>query len=210
MGISTDYMGAELKNDLSPDSPPTVGDKAYEDTVLLSRIADGDREAFTTLYLSYQPRLVKFCSRILKNDVALAADIVDEAMIEIWKSAGSFAGRSLPSTWIHSITRFRLIGYLRKNKEVLLDDDSIDKRLEDDSMLPEDKVLLSERNENIVHSLKKLSDKHREVIEMVYFRELSVKNIASMLQISESTVKTRMFYARSKLKEILLNTGLSI
>ena len=206
MSIATDYMGAELKSDLSP----VVGDKAYEDTLLLNKIAEGDREAFTTLYLSYQPRLIKFCSRILKNDVALAADIVDEAMIEVWKSAGSFAGRSLPSTWIHSITRFRLIGYLRKNKEVFLDDDSIDKNLEDGSLLPEENALLSERNENIVHCLKKLSDKHREVIEMVYFRELSVRNIAEMLQISENTVKTRMFYARNKLKEILLNTGLSI
>lgn len=203
-------MGAELKRDLSPDLSPTAGDKACEDTILLKRIAESDREAFTTLYLSYQPRLVKFCSRILKNDVALAADIVDEAMIEVWKSAGSFAGRSLPSTWIHSITRFRLIGYLRKNKEVLLEDDSLERNLEDDSLLPEENALLLERNENIVDSLKKLSDKHREVIEMVYYRELSVKNIAKMLQISENTVKTRMFYARSKLKEILLNTGISI
>lgn len=210
MGVSTDYMSAELKSNLPPDLSSSVDEIACEDTILLSRIAEGDREAFTTLYLSYQPRLVKFCSRILKNDVALAADIVDEAMIEVWKSAGSFAGRSLPSTWIHSITRYRLIGYLRKNKEVLLDDDSIEKNIEDDSLLPEEHALLSERNENIIHSLKKLSDKHREVIEMVYFRELSVKNIASMLQISENTVKTRMFYARNKLKEILLNTGLSI
>jgi len=199
-------MSAQLKSNLSP----VAADKAYKDTILLNKIADGDREAFTALYLSYQPRLIKFCSRILKNDIALAADIADEAMIEVWKSAGTFSGRSQPSTWIHSIARFRLIGHLRKRKEVLHDDSYGEINLEDEALLPEEEALLSERDNELVRSLNKLSSKHREVIEMVYFRELSVKNIATMLQISENTVKTRMFYARTRLKEILSNSGLSI
>lgn len=189
-------MGKELNN-----LPQAVVDKANEDTLLLKRIATGDREAFTTLYMSYQPRLIKFCSRILKNDVALAADIVDEALIEVWKSAGSFSGRSQPSTWIHSIARFRLIGFLRKNKELLQNDSFEWNNVEDDSLLPEEQVVLSERDKSIASSLRKLSDKHREVIELLYYKELSIKSIAVMLSISENTVKTRLFYARSKLKE---------
>jgi len=191
-------MGMEHRNNL----PQETLDKASQDTILLERIAAGDRDAFADLYRSYQPRLTKFCSRILKNDVALAADIVDEAMIEIWKSAGSFSGRSQPSTWIHSIARYRLIGYLRKNKEVLQNDSSEWNNFEDDSLLPDEEIMLSERNERIIQCLNKLSSKHREVIELVYFRELSIKQIATMLEISENTVKTRLFYARSKLKEI--------
>ncbi len=188
----------EHKNNLSQ----AVLDKASQDTILLKRIADGDREAFADLYVSYQPRLTKFCSRILKNDVALAADIVDEAMIEIWKSAGSFSGRSQPSTWIHSIARYRLIGYLRKNKEVLQSDGSEWDNFEDESLLPDEVMMLSERNKRIIQCLKKLSKKHREVVELVYYKEFSIKHIASMLSISENTVKTRLFYARNKLKEI--------
>ncbi len=191
-------MGNELNNNLSQ----AVIDKASKDTVLLERIADGDREAFSTLYTSYQPRLIKFCSRILKNDVALAADIVDEALIEVWKSAGTFSGRSQPSTWIHSIARFRLIGFLRKNKELLQDDSSAWNNVEDTSLLPDEEIALTERDNKIVRCLRKLSNKHREVIELVYYRELSIKNIATMLDISENTVKTRLFYARNKLKEI--------
>ena len=194
----------ELKDSL----PKAVADKARDDTILLEKIATGDKEAFATLYLSYQPRLIKFCSRILRNDVALAADIVDEALIEVWKSAGSFSGRSQPSTWIHSITRYRLIGYLRKNKELLRDDGSDWDNFEDNGLLPDEEIMLSERNKKIVDSLHRLSEKHREVIELVYFKELSIKEIAKMLDISENTVKTRMFYARSKLKEILSNTDI--
>lgn len=182
--------------------------KAEKDTILLQKIAKGDQEAFKELYISYQPRLIKFCSRILKNDVSLAADMADEALIAVWKSAGSFSGNSQPSTWIHSIARFRLIAYLRKSKEVLLDDDSAALSLIDESALPEEEIASTEKNDELREGIGKLSDKHREVIELVYFKELSVKEVAKVLDISENTVKTRMFYARDKLKTILLKNDL--
>ncbi len=186
----------------------SVAERTETDTILLKKIADGDRSAFTELYLSYQPRLIKFCSRMLKNDVALAADIADEALIEVWRSAGSFSGLSQPSTWIHSIARYRMIGYLRKNKEILQDDDFEQLNLEDTDLLPDEEVIISERNQQIVEDLGKLSEKHREVIELVYYRELSIKDISEMLGISENTVKTRMFYARKHLKSLLSNADL--
>ena len=177
-------------------------DQVSLDTNLLERISKGDRDAFAELYQSYQPRLIKFCTRILKNDVALAADIVDEAMIEVWKSAGSFSGRSQPSTWIHSITRYRLIGYLRKNKELFHGDSSDWENIEDETLLPDEAMILSEKNKRILQCLEKLSSKHRQVVELVYFKEFSIKHTATTLNISENTVKTRLFYARTKLKEI--------
>ncbi len=182
-----------------------AGSRAEKDAILLKRIADGDRDAFTELYTIFQPRLIKFCSRMLKNDIALAADIADEAMIEVWKSAGTFSGLSQPSTWIHSIARFRMIGYLRKNKEVLQDDNFEQLNIEDTDLQPDDEMAVSERNEQLVKDIGKLSDKHREVIELVYFRELSIKDISEMLDVSENTVKTRMFYARKHLKAIVSN-----
>lgn len=192
-------------NDRSSVQP---GSAAHEDTVLLEKIAAGDRDAFEILYLKFQPRLVKFCSRLLKNDISIAADIADEALIEVWRSAGSFSGRSQPSTWIHSIARFRMIAYLRKNKEVLLDNDAASFDLEDNSLLPDEEIILDDRNELIIDGLGKLSDKHREIIELVYFRELSIKDISAMLNISDNTVKTRMFYARKHLKSILTTAGI--
>ncbi len=199
-------MDAALKKN---DKQLTVAEKTLIDTNLLKRISNGDQDAFSELYINYQPRLIKYCSRILKNDVALAADIVDEAMIEIWRSAGSFSGRSQPSTWIHSIARFRLIGYLRKNKELLQDESSEWLNFKDDALLPDEEIVLSERNRDLIKNIGKLSDKHKEVIELVYFRELSIKEIALMLDISENTVKTRMFYARNHLKNILSSLDLT-
>ena len=128
-------------------------------------------------------------------------------MIEIWKSAGNFAGKSLPSTWMYSIMRFRLIGYLRKNKEILLEDDSAAINMEDTALRPDEELELSQTNSSLVKQLGQLSKKHREVLELVYFKELSVKEVATALDISEGTVKTRMFYARKHLKEILTQKG---
>ncbi|KAG1658147.1 Thermophilic serine proteinase [Nymphon striatum] len=125
--------------------------------------------------------------RMLKYDVALASDMADEALIEVWRSAGSFSGLSQPSTWIHSIARFRMIGYLRKNKELLQDDDFEQLNIEDTDLLPEQEVIISERDQEIIDNLAKLSEKHREVIELVYYRELSIKDISVMLDISENT-----------------------
>jgi len=196
-------MNAEIKN-----NKQSLEDRANHHALLLKKIAEGDRDAFTELYKIFQPRLIKFCSRILKNDIALAADMADEAMIEVWKSAGSFSGLSQPSTWIHSIARFRVIGYLRKNKEVLQDDNFEQLNIEDTDLLPEEEMVITERNETLVENIGKLSDKHREVIELVYFRELSIRDISEMLDVSENTVKTRMFYARKHLKAILSNEDL--
>ena len=182
---------------------------ALEDTILLEKIADGDRKAFQTLYIKYQPRLVKFCARLLKNDISIAADVADEALIEVWRSAGSFSGKSQPSTWIHAIARFRMIAYLRKNKEVLLDNDSESLNLEDTALSAEDKIFINDRNNQLIEGLGKLSNKHREIIELVYFRELSIKDISAMLDISDNTVKTRMFYARKHLKSILTTIGIN-
>ena len=192
-----------MKAVLKKDSKKPGQDDRSEDAQLLKLIQAGDRDAFSTLYLKYQPRFLKYCTRVLQNDVALAADIVDEAMIEIWKSAGNFAGKSLPSTWMYSIMRFRLIGYLRKNKEILLEDDSVAMNMEDTALRPDEELELSQANLSLVTQMGQLSDKHREVLELVYFKELSVREVAVALGISEGTVKTRMFYARKHLKEIL-------
>ena len=196
-------MNAESKG-----SKQSLESSGEHHTLLLKRIADGDRDAFTELYKIFQPRLIKFCSRMLKNDIALAADMADEAMIEVWKSAGSFSGLSLPSTWIHSIARFRMIGYLRKNKEILQDDNFEQLNIEDTDLQPEEEMAITERNEHLIENIGKLSEKHREVIELVYFRELSIRDISEMLDVSENTVKTRMFYARKHLKAILSNEDL--
>jgi len=71
-------MKAVLKDNLKKKSGH---DDRSEDALLLKQIQKGDKDAFSRLYIKYQPRFLKYCTRVLQNDVALAADIVDEAMM---------------------------------------------------------------------------------------------------------------------------------
>jgi len=89
-----------------------------------------------------------------------------------------------------------------------MEDDSITLNMEDTALRPDEELELSEANEVLVKHMGQLSDKHREVLELVYFKELSVKEVSTALDISEGTVKTRMFYARKHLKEILESSGM--
>ncbi len=178
------------------------------DEVLLTQIAAGDQQAFSQLYLRYQSKLVRYCARVLKDDVAQAADIVDEAMFDVWRSAGNFAGRSKPSTWIYSIARNKLISWLRKTSEVTLEDESILDALIDPAATPAEELAMDDMQQQLLRLMDQLTDEHREVLKLTYFEDKSVKEAAELLGISENTVKTRMFYARKRLAQLLDKAGI--
>ncbi|PID49805.1 MAG: RNA polymerase subunit sigma-24 [Proteobacteria bacterium] len=185
-----------------------ASDQPIEDTELLARIAQGNRSAFSQLYLKYQPKLVSYCARLLRDDVAQAADIVDEALFDVWRSADRFEGKSKPSTWIYSITRNKLISWLRKTSEVSLDDESVMLSMVDQSPTPEEMQVEDDMKTQLIRMMNHLTDEHRNVLKLTYFEEKSVKEVAALLNISENTVKTRMFYARKRLGQMLEKAGI--
>ena len=182
--------------------------KPMDDDILLAQVALGDRDAFSKLYLKYQPRLVSYCARLLNDDMAQAADIVDEAMFDVWRSAGRFEGKSKPSTWIYSITRNKLISWLRKTSEVTLGDDESLLAMIDPADSLEHELEMADMKQQLVRLMSQLTTEHREVLRLTYFEDKSVKEVASLLGISENTVKTRMFYARKRLAQLLEKAGI--
>lgn len=182
--------------------------KPTDDDILLAQVALGDRDAFSKLYLKYQPRLVSYCARLLNDDLAQAADIVDEAMFDVWRSAGRFEGKSKPSTWIYSITRNKLISWLRKTSEVTLGDDESLLAMIDPANSLEDELAMTDMKQQLVRLMSQLTTEHREVLRLTYFEDKSVKEVALLLGISENTVKTRMFYARKRLAQLLEKAGI--
>ena len=193
----------EIDSNSAEQNVRQVGDEE-----LLSQIAQGDRQAFSRLYLKYQPRLVSYCARLLKDDVAQAADIVDDALFDVWRSADKFEGKSKASTWIYSITRNKLISWLRKTSEVILDDDALMLAMEDTAPNPEEAQIEEDMKDQLLRMMNHLTDEHRDVLKLTYFEDKSVKEVADILKISENTVKTRMFYARKRLGQMLEKAGI--
>ena len=95
---------------------------------------------------------------------------------------------------------------LRKKPDEELDEETAE-TIEDTADTPE--VALEKKDKSAVlrQCLEKLSPEHKEIIDLVYYHEKSVEEVAEIVGIPENTVKTRMFYARKKLAELLQAAG---
>ena len=179
--------------------------QASSDESLIARIAQGDRLAMKVLYGRHHVRVYRFALR-LTRDESVAEDLISEVFLDVWRQAGKFEGRSAVSTWLLAITRFKALSVLRRRKDAELDDETA-AAIEDTSDDPEVVLEKQDTGNALRQCISALTPEHREVIDLVYYHEKSVEEAAAIMGIPENTVKTRMFYARKKLAELLKKAG---
>ena len=180
--------------------------QAPADELLISRIARGDRLAMQVLFARHHVRIYRFVLRLMRDEMA-AEDVISEVFLDVWRQASRFEGRSAVSTWLIAIARFKALSVLRKRREAELDDETAHS-IEDTSDDPERIVQKLDKGEKLRECLTALSPEHREIIDLVYYHEKSVQEVAQIVGIPENTVKTRMFYARKKLGELCRMAGI--
>jgi RNA polymerase sigma-70 factor (ECF subfamily) len=176
------------------------------DEVLIARIAGGDRLAMQVLFARHHVRVYRFVLRLVRNE-ATAEDLISEVFLDVWRQAGKFEGRSAVSTWMLSIARFKALSTLRRKPEQELDEEAAE-QIEDHADNPEVALTKKDKAAVLRQALSKLSAEHREIVDLVYYHEKSVEEVAGIVGIPEATVKTRMFYARKKLSELLKKQGI--
>jgi RNA polymerase sigma-70 factor (ECF subfamily) len=179
--------------------------QATSDEALISRIAAGDRLAMQVLFARHHVRVYRFVLRLVSNPT-LAEDLISEVFLDVWRQAGKFEARSAASTWLLAIARFKALSALRRKPEEELDDEAAG-AIEDPADDPEVSVQKKDKGEILRKCLTALSPDHREIIDLVYYHEKSVEEVAVIVGIPEATVKTRMFYARKKMSELLKAAG---
>jgi RNA polymerase sigma-70 factor (ECF subfamily) len=133
--------------------------------------------------------------------------MISEVFLEVWRQAGKFEGRSAVSTWLLAIARYKALSEIRRRREEWLDEE-VAEAIEDQGDDPEVAVQKKDKSEALRKCLSALTAEHREVIDLVYYHEKSVEEVAEIVGIPENTVKTRMFYARKKLGELLKAAGI--
>jgi RNA polymerase sigma-70 factor (ECF subfamily) len=175
------------------------------DDVLIGRIAGGDRLAMQVLFARHHVRVYRFVLRLV-SDPTLAEDLISEVFLDVWRQAGRFEARSAVSTWLLAIARFKALSALRKRPDEELDEETA-AGIEDTSDTPEVALQKKDKGEILKECIKSLSAEHREVVDLVYYHEKSVEEVAQIVGIPEATVKTRMFYARKRLSELLKAAG---
>jgi RNA polymerase sigma-70 factor (ECF subfamily) len=183
-----------------------AADATASDGQLLARIAQGDHEAVAALYHRLERPLFAFLVKTLRDREA-AADVLNDTMLDVWRQAGRFEGKSSVATWIYAIAHNKAISWLRRRREVELNDE-VAAEIADDSPSAEARLADADVAATIARLMERLSVDHRVVLQLAYFQEFSVSQIAEILDCPENTVKTRMFYARQRLKALLEAEGI--
>jgi RNA polymerase sigma-70 factor (ECF subfamily) len=171
------------------------------DQALIEAIAGGSQVAMRTLYVRHSTRVYRFILRIV-CEATRAEDLLSEVFTDVWSQAGRFEGRSQVSTWILSIARFSALSAIRRRAESALDEAAME-LLEDSADTPEEAVLKEDRSTQVRRCVAQMSREHREVIDLVYYHEKSIEEVADIIRAPKNTVKTRVFYARERLAQML-------
>lgn len=177
------------------------------DRALLERVNGGDARALHTLYLKYYHRLLRFVHRIT-GQVDSAQEAINDVMLVVWKDGRSFAGRSTVATWILGIAyrkALKLAASSRRwtDRKVDVDFGEWSERF----AAPQEHTRMTEIQDLLERGLGALTAEQRAVVELTYFFGCSYEEIAAITGVPVNTVKTRMFYARQKLRKLLPQLG---
>jgi RNA polymerase sigma factor (sigma-70 family) len=187
-------------------SRPTTGASASGapgERELLERVKMHDLDAFERLYRIYQPRLARFLTNLVKRP-QLVEEVLDDTMMVVWNTAGSFRGTSKLSTWVFAIA-YRKALKARMRWPDPLEDQQFDNRVSNDAA-PDAELEQSRIRSALVDAMEGLSAEQRAVVDLTYFHDLGYREIAEILGCPVDTVKTRMFHARRRLRQALSGT----
>ena len=203
----------------TPDQATTgfAGDliASAEDRDLMAELAQGNQAALRALADRYGERIYRYALR-LTGSQSTAEELSNDVLLEAWRSAHRFAGRSKLSTWLLGIARHRALNANRGKRGIIvsLDDDptagaTIEAELVQDGShnvmaheldRPRLKKILTE-------ALKNLSAEHRDVLELTFYHGCTYQEIAEIVGCPQATVRTRMHYAKQKLHKALRSSG---
>jgi RNA polymerase sigma-70 factor (ECF subfamily) len=177
------------------------------DAALMRRVATADRSAMHILFSRHHLAVYRFVLQRLQ-DKALAENVTSEVFLDVWRHAGRFQGRPAVLTWILAIARDKTFTARPKSRIRLDGATTAGESAGNDLDAGLDAPLqVEDRNTVLRRCMTRLSAKHREVIDLVYYQEQSMESVATILGIPCSTAKTRVFTARKRLADELKKSG---
>jgi RNA polymerase sigma-70 factor (ECF subfamily) len=176
----------------------------------ISRCRAGDREAFGEIVGRWQDRIYGAVLRMVR-DTETARDLAQETFVKAYLKLDSFQGGSALGTWLYAIALNQVRGEMRKKAALKRGDaTSLDALREDADVDPVDpsegapsRVSMKEQCARLRVELSRLDPEHREVVVLREFQDLSYEEIAEVVGVPVGTVRSRLFRARSELRERL-------
>ena len=174
------------------------------DGQLVLRGQHGDKRALEELILLYQDTIFKLAFRMLGNTED-AADATQTTFLKAFENLKSFDPKFRFFSWIYRIAINECLNYRRRDRV----SEYVDESIPDQSAGPELAARDSELQASVQAALMTLNDDHRAVITLRHFGELSYTEIASVLELPEKTVRSRLFEARGRLKSAMERAGVT-
>ncbi|QOY93792.1 sigma-70 family RNA polymerase sigma factor [Massilia sp. UMI-21] len=174
--------------------------------------AQKDALAFRELYEASSPRLYGLALRILRRR-ELAEEVLQESFVSIWNHASDYqASLSAPMTWMTTIVRNKSFDLLRRLRlEVETGGEDFDDRvlasLQDPATNPADALELSSEAKALAVCMSALEEKHRTVVGLAFFHDLSHSDVARKLALPVGTVKTWIRRSLARLQACLSDGG---
>jgi RNA polymerase sigma-70 factor (ECF subfamily) len=171
--------------------------------------AQRDRTAFRALYDASSPRLYGLALRILGRR-ELAEEVLQESFVAIWHHALDYqSGLSAPMTWMTTIVRNRAFDVLRRSRSEGVADADGDAlaSLPDLAPTPAERMQMSSEAQALADCMAALEEKHREVVGMAFFHDLSHSDVADKLTLPLGTVKTWIRRSLARLHACLSARG---
>ena len=194
---------------------PVVDTNEPSDEDLCRRVAERDEGAFDLLVGRYQERAYRIAWSVVR-DREEAKDCSQEAFIRLHESAGSFAGQAKFSTWFYRILVNCCLDQARKRKSwrKLIGWGSQEEertspveRVAAPFVDPTDAMVTDSRTSQLWEAVEELSPQQRAAVMLQCREELSTKEIAAVLHLSEATVRVHLHRAYSALKRMVGETG---
>jgi RNA polymerase sigma-70 factor, ECF subfamily len=180
---------------------------------LLDRARSGDEEALEALLREVQPQLYRFSMKMCRHTED-AEDVLQESMLTLARSFKDFRGASSLSTWLFTIARSFCIKKRRKSKfapprEESLEGLSIGEkgRLESTMPNPHEQAESTEVWQQVQSAIQKLEPAYREILVLRDIEGLKAKEVAEIVGLSVSAVKSRLHRARGQLRDHLAEHG---
>ncbi len=175
-------------------------DRVDSDEALIARTARGDREAFAQLFGAYAGKVKGYLLR-LGAPPAAAEDLMQDAMVSIWRRAASFdATKAKASTWIFVIARNAWIDKLRRERTELAYRQTVLVSEESEDEAPDEAAMRGQTEDQVAAALATLSEEQRQVVQLSFFEDRPHSEIAAHLSLPLGTVKSRLRLALIKLR----------
>ncbi|MBT8325670.1 MAG: sigma-70 family RNA polymerase sigma factor [Winogradskyella sp.] len=177
------------------------------DQSIIKAVANGDTLAYAQLVDRYKDLVFNVALKLLQHREE-AEEVAQDTFIKVFKQLSSFKGQSKLSTWIYKIAYNNSLDRLKKNKkyrnDVPIDGFTTERLKCVDNAL--EQLIEAEKQQLIKNSLAQLPEDYRLVLQMFYFEDLSLQEMAEIINIEANTVKVKLFRARKKLATILEET----